>query len=553
MHDTQFLQSQLLAFTKQAGVEWPAKAVIEPPKDKAHGDLATNLALVLAGPLKAKPRELGVKISHFLVTQAPQIATAEVAGPGFVNVTFRPDFWREIVPQIFSQADDYGSLDLGEKRKVQIEYVSANPTGPLHIGHGRGAAVGDSLARIMRFAGFDVDTEFYINDAGRQMSILARSTYVRAMQALGRDMDMDEDCYRGEYIKDIATDILKAHPDLGDMDQDQAEDLCRDLAKETILASIKQDLHDFGVEHRVWFSEKEMVEGGAVERAFERLEKADLAYEQDGAFWFKTTELGDDKDRVLRKSDGELTYFASDIAYHANKYDRGFSLCVDIWGADHHGYIPRMRAAVKALGLEKDQFDVVLVQLVNVLSGGEKVKMSKRAGTFETLADVCREVGPDAARFIFLTRKSDSPLDFDLELATQKTMDNPVYYVQYAHARICSVLRKAGENNVQVPGPEAATPDTLAHLDTGEDLSLLRLLARFPDAVEAAANNLSPHLMSYYMQELANGLHRYYTINPVLAAPAPEIVTARLLLLLATRQVLKSGLALLGVSAPESM
>ncbi|MFW5733537.1 MAG: arginine--tRNA ligase [Oceanidesulfovibrio sp.] len=543
----------------QSGLEWPEKASLEPPKDKQFGDMASNLAMVLAGQAKAKPRDLAQKMADDLASH-PEVEKVEIAGPGFVNATFSPAFWQQAVAEILAAGDQYGQVDVGEGRKVQVEYVSANPTGPLHIGHGRGAALGDSLARILRFTGHEVETEYYVNDAGRQMNLLGTSVWVRLQQHLNVDVDLPDDCYKGDYIKDIAADVLLRHPELGDVavgdDADARQcalDICRQFAMDEILQGIKKDLQDFGVEHQVWFSEKSLVEAGAVEKTLSALRSEGRAFEEGGAFWFKSTLFGDDKDRVLRKSDGSLTYFASDIAYHADKYARGFDLVVDVWGADHHGYVPRMKAAVEALGRERDDLEVVLVQLVNLLRGGEQIAMSTRAGQFETLADVVQEVGADAARFIFLSRKSDSKLDFDLELVKAKTMDNPVFYVQYAHARIHSLMRKATEEGRAIPGADQARPDILAALNTPEDLALLRQLDQFPDAAAAAARNLSPHHVSVYLLELAGLLHRYYTAHPVLAAGDETTVVARMLLLAAVAQVVRTGLGLLGVNAPERM
>lgn len=545
------LLSSLKSIVATMDLQWPDKATIEPPKDRQHGDMAANIAMVLAKQAHTNPRELAARIAGALQQNDPHIARVDIAGPGFLNITFTEEFWRAIVPAIESAGERYGSVSYGTGKKAQVEYVSANPTGPLHIGHGRGAAVGDSLTRVLRFAGYDVQTEYYINDAGRQMFILGFSVLFRAKQLSGQDLPDPEDFYRGEYIKDIAAEVLKLHPGLMSMPEQQALDICRDYALNDILNGIKKDLADFNVEHQVWFSEKSLLAEGAVDKTFDRLRDAGLAFEQDGALWFRTTDFGDDKDRVLKKSDGQLTYFASDIAYHDNKYDRGFDLCVDIWGADHHGYVPRMRAAVEALGKPKESFDVILVQLVNLLRGGEQVAMSTRAGTFDTLEEVVGEVGRDAARFMFLSRKSDSHLDFDLELVKQQSMDNPVYYVQYAHARIASVVRKAQERGIAVPA--ASTPEILAALGNQDELDMLRLLDQFEDVVESAARQLAPHHISFYMQDVASALHRFYANNPVLNADDAAVVAARLVLLQNVAVVIRNGLDLLGVSAPEAM
>ena len=542
------LYTALQAIVADLDLEWPARTTIEPPKEKKFGDMAANIAMVLAKPAKRNPRELASLIAEKLI-EDPMIDNVEIAGPGFLNITFSVDFWRSTIAIIEERGESFGSIDQGKGKKVQIEYVSANPTGPLHIGHGRGAAVGDSLARLLRFAGYDVHTEYYINDAGRQMLILGQSVLFRARQIEGEDLPDPEDFYRGDYIKDIAQEVLEQHPDL--LKKDDALEICREYALNQILDGIKTDLAEFRVEHQNWFSERSLVTAGAVEKTFNRLKEAGLAFEQDGALWFRTTEFGDDKDRVLRKSDGSLTYFASDIAYHDNKYDRGFELNVDIWGADHHGYVPRMRAAVEALGKPKDSFDVILIQLVNLLRNGEQIAMSTRAGQFDTLEEVVKDVGCDAARFMFLSRKSDSHLDFDLELVKQKSMDNPVYYVQYANARICSVLRKAAERGIVVP--EKATPEILSAIKEASELDLIKLLDQFEDVVDSAARQLAPHQISFYVQELASALHSFYANNPILNAKDENVIAARLCLLQSVSKVIRNGLNLVGVEAPESM
>jgi arginyl-tRNA synthetase len=530
------------------GLAWPDKAVIEPPKDKRFGELSANVAMLAAGQARTNPRALAEDIARAVRAEAPEIAHIEVAGPGFLNASYAPAFWQRTAALVLDAGPGYGAAAVGAGKHVQVEFVSANPTGPLHIGHGRGAALGDSLARILRKAGFCVSTEYYINDAGRQMRLLGLSIYYRLRETSPSPLPEPEDYYRGAYIKDLAKEVAAKWPDILARPEAEAVDLCFEHGMAAILEGIKQDLKAFGVAHDVWYSERELVASGRVEETFRDLLARGLAFEQDGALWLRTTAFGDDKDRVLRKSGGELTYFASDIAYHADKFRRGFDLVIDIWGADHHGYVPRMQAATEILG-RKGQLSVILVQLVNLLQGGVQIAMSTRAGQFETLADVLAEVGPDAARFIFLSRKSDSHLDFDLELVKQKSMDNPVYYVQYAHARICSVLRKAAEQGLAPGEPDEAV---LARLNTPEDIELLRQLDRLPDAVESAARTLSPHLVGYFLQELASLLHKYYTVHHVLSAE-PELCRARLLLLSAVARVLRNGLELLGVGAPESM
>ena len=407
------------------------------------------------------------------------------------------------------------------------------------------------LARLLRKAGYAVDTEYYINDAGRQMRLLGLSVWLRVLELAGRPVSWPEDYYRGGYIIDIAREMLDADPHLPDLPEAEGQERCYQRAMNEILTGIKADLNEFRVEHQRWFSEKTLVESGAVDAAFNALGRSGYTYEKENAFWFATEQLGDDKDRVLKKSDGSLTYFATDIAYHHDKFERGYDWLIDIWGADHHGYVPRMRAAITAMGRPRDSFDVVLIQLVNLLRDGKPVSMSTRAGTFETLADVLREVGVDAARFMFLSRKSDSPLDFDLELAKQRSLDNPVYYVQYAHARIRAVLRRAAERGVSLP--DTVSEEMLAGLDTPEDMALLRKAAAFEDMLAAAAQALAAHHVSHYLSELAGLLHSYYAKHQVLLADDMPRTLARLALLRAVAQVLRNGLDVLGVSAPESM
>jgi arginyl-tRNA synthetase len=546
-----YIFEKLTALMAAKGLELPAKTTIEAPKSEQHGDMATNIAMVMPKEKGQNPRAVAEALKAELLAVCPEIDSIEIAGPGFINFTFKPVFWQEVALAALEGSDDFGRISVGQGRKVQVEYVSANPTGPLHIGHGRGAAVGDSLTRILRFTGHEVETEYYLNDAGRQMRLLGLAVWVRYQQACGIEIEFPEDCYRGDYIKDISAALLaEKGKALLDLPEEEALDLCYERGMTDILNGIKQDLIDFRVEHQHWFSEKSLVDGGQVEASLNRLLAEGRAYEKDGALWFKSTDHGDDKDRVLRKSDGLLTYFASDIAYHDNKIARGFDMMVDIWGADHHGYVPRMKAAIEALGKDRESLQVILVQLVSLIQGGEQIAMSTRAGKFETLADVCAEVGVDAARFIFLSRKSDSHLDFDLDVVKQQSMDNPVYYVQYAHARISSLMRKAEEQGVALPEPSAAL---MALLTTPEDKALFKALDAFEDILELAARTLSPHHVSYYLMELAGLLHRYYTVHHILSGDDQSLLQARILLFRAVAGVLRTGLDLLGVSAPERM
>ena len=545
------VRSALSGFLQEKGLEWPAKAVVEAAKDPKHGDVATNLAMLLAKPLHRAPRDIAAEQAVWIRDHTDGVENVEVAGPGFCNVTFSQVFWRRVVQQVEKEGAAFGSSTIGGGRKTLVEYVSANPTGPLHVGHGRGAAAGDSLARILRRAGYDVTTEYYINDAGRQMRILGMSVWYRLRNLVGRTMAEPEDYYRGSYITDIAKEMLEKDPSLADASDEDGKERCYEYAKNEILDGIKKDLRDFRVEHQNWFSEKTLVDGGLVDKAFQALKDAGYTYEKDGALWFATSRLGDDKDRVLRKSDGSLTYFASDIAYHHNKFERGFDWLIDVWGADHHGYVPRMRAAIEAMGKGKKNFDVVLIQLVNLLINGQPVSMSTRAGTFETLADVVREVGADAARFMFLSRKTDSPVDFDLEAVKQRTMENPVYYVQYAHARVPALLRRAAGVGVTIP--DVSDDAALAGLTLPDDMALLRKMALYRDMLEQAATTLSVHHVSHYLMELSQLLHSYYTKNQILKAGDPVTTGSRLALLRAVSRVIANGLDLMGVSAPDHM
>ncbi len=567
MDAVHMLGEALQKIVQEMGLTYPQKVVIEPPRDAKHGgDLAVNIAMLLSKEAKLPPRTLAENMAEKLLSSA-HIAKVDVAGPGFLNITFTPLFWQQSLMHMESLGANYGSNTINPSRKVQVEYVSANPTGPLHIGHGRGAAVGDSLAKILRFAGHEVHTEYYINDAGNQMRLLGVSVWLRAREICNLSVEWPETYYKGDYIIDIAKEVLLQSAsslpkdmaekllanasNLMEMDAEKAQDICYEYAMASIMQGIKKDLDDFRVEHEVWFSEKSLVERGAIDAAFETLKAAGLSYEKDGALWFATEKLGDDKDRVLRKSDGSLTYFASDIAYHHDKFQRGFDYLIDVWGADHHGYIPRMRAAITALSKEQSAFDVVLIQLVNLLKNGEPVSMSTRAGTFETLADVVAEVGVDAARFMFLSRKSDSSLDFDLELVKQRNMDNPVYYVQYAHARICALWRRAEEKGIALP--QEMHLDALEPLTHTDDLALIATAARFPHVVRLAAQNLGPQYIGHYLTEFAALLHSFYGKHHILQEDNVRLSTARLLLLRSIARVLENGLSLLGVSAPTTM
>ncbi|NDY43076.1 arginine--tRNA ligase [Dissulfurirhabdus thermomarina] len=527
----------------------PPGLQVTPPRHEAHGDYATNAALVLASAARRPPREIAADLAR-LLGGVSLFEKVEVAGPGFVNLFIAPSVWRENLREICRAGEAYGRTDAGGGRRVQVEFVSANPTGPLHVGHGRGAAVGDSLARILAAAGFRVEREYYINDVGNQMRTLGASVYYRYLELHGRPVDFPEDHYRGDYIREIAREMADR---AGDRYLDTPLEACIDdftaLAVERISTGIRKDLEDFGVAFENWFSERTLHDSGLVTGTLELLEEKGHVYERDGALWFRSSAFGDEKDRVVRRANGILTYFAADIAYHRHKLERGYDLLVDIWGADHHGYVPRVKAAVEALGHPPEKVQVLLVQLVNLLEGGRPKAMSTRAGEFVTLREVLDDVGRDAARFIFLTRRSDSHLDFDLELARRRNQDNPVYYVQYAHARLSSVFHNAGERGIPVPGPDEAD---VHRLTAPEEAALLKLLDAFPRVVADSALALEPHRVTYYLTDLAGAVHNYYARHRFLDDD-PALARARLLLAQALRQVLKKGLELLGVTAPETM
>ncbi len=519
---------------------------VEAPRQAEHGDFATNAALVLASQAKQPPRRLAEIIKEGIAAPGV-VGKIDLAGPGFINFFLEDDYWRRVLPEIRRLGDAYGNCDLGAGLKVQVEFVSANPTGPLHIGHGRGAALGDALARLLAAAGYQVEREYYINDVGNQILTLGKSLAYRLRELQGETVEFPEDGYQGDYIKDLARQYLteQGPPPSGD-DQLDYLPLGR-YAGDLILAGIKQDLEDFGVTFDRWFSEADLFDQGWVERSFTVLKELGLLYEEDGALWFAASRFGDEKDRVIRRSNGATTYFASDVAYHLNKFDRGYDLVVDLWGADHHGYVPRLQAAAQALG-KKDRLHVILVQLVSLLRQGQPLAMTTRGGTFVTLREVLDEVGKDAARFIFLTRRSDAHLDFDLEVAKQQNAENPVYYVQYAHARLASVFRQAEAQSIKPAFDEAAIP----LLSLPEELNILRLLAGYPDLVEGAARQLEPHRITYCLTELASQLHSYYRNHRFISDDA-GLTQARFWLAAGVKTVLAHGLAILGVAGPESM
>ncbi len=523
---------------------------IEVPKIESHGDFSSNLAMIMAREQKMAPRRIAETVLHHINDTEGILDKTEIAGPGFINFFISASAWLPFLRRVHDAGPSYGASNMGRGRKVQLEFVSANPTGPLHVGHGRGAAVGDAVASILTFSGFDVQREYYINDSGRQIQTLGRSVFLRYRELFGEKITFPEDCYQGAYIRDLAETIRSDRgDDLLRKKEDEAIMVCARSAADAILTGIRDDLESFGVKYDKWFSEQSLYDNGLVERVIKDFQQQGIIYKKDDALWFRTTDDGDEKDRVVVRSNGRTTYFASDIAYHQEKYSRGFDKVVDVWGADHHGYIPRMRASIEASGKKRDQFDVILVQLVNLLRAGEPVAMSTRAGEFVTLKDVIEEVGKDASRFIFLTRHYESPLDFDLELAKKKSNDNPVYYVQYVHARISSIIRKGRERGIEQTN---GNPEILALIRAPEEIRLIKAMARYPETVAFSAKLMEPHRITYYLMNLASVFHAYYNKHRVLADD-PDLAMGRLYLVGAVQKVIRNGLGLLGVSAPDKM
>jgi len=522
---------------------------VEAAKHAEHGDLAANLALVLAKQAKLPPRKVAQAIIGHLAAPEGMLQKVEMAGPGFINFFIADAYWYRVLSEIHRLGPAYGNSEMGAGVTVQVEFVSANPTGPLHIGHGRGAALGDALANLLAATGHAVEREYYINDVGNQILTLGKSLYFRLRELRGSAVEFPADGYQGDYMKDLARDYLAqgGAPVPAEPHEDDLVRLGR-YAGDVILAGIKGDLDDFGVGFDAWFSETELYRQGLVEKSFARLQEEGHLYEADGALWFKATAFGDEKDRVVRRSNGATTYFASDVAYHLHKFRRGFDQVVDIWGADHHGYVPRLLAAVQALGFP-GRLQVILVQLVSLLRQGEPVAMTTRGGTFVTLREVMDEVGKDAARFMFLTRRPDAQLEFDLEVAKQQSSENPVYYVQYAHARLASVFRQAAAQAIEV---EEFDPARFPRLTLPEELAILKMLGTYPELVEAAARNREPHRITYFLTELAAQLHSYYYKHRFISDDV-ELTQARFWLVSSVKTVLAHGLGILGVEAPETM
>ncbi|MCU7875545.1 MAG: arginine--tRNA ligase [Candidatus Thiodiazotropha sp. (ex Lucinoma borealis)] len=563
----------------QAAVSRPK---IERTRDSKHGDFATNAAMVLAKAARTNPREL----AQLLLDELPStdlLDHCDIAGPGFINFTLTSTAYHRLIPAILNLSHRYGRSDLGNGKRVQVEFVSANPTGPLHVGHGRGAAYGSVVADLLKAVGFDVHQEYYVNDAGRQMDILATSIWLRYLELCDETLTFPANGYKGDYVWDIAATLHRDHgeaykqdalsvfegiaedePGGGDKEAhidgliDRAKQLLGDnryrfvfeLGLNIILDDIRDDLSLFGVNYDEWYSERSLTESGAVNQAIDRLRSNNQLYEKEGALWFRSTDFGDEKDRVVVRDNGQTTYFASDIAYHMDKLERGFDRVIDVWGADHHGYIPRVKAALTALGDDSSKLDVLLVQFAILYRGGEKLQMSTRSGQFVTLRELRKEVGADAARFFYVMRKCEQHMDFDLDLAKSQSSDNPVYYVQYAHARICSVFQQAAEQKIPFENDPSAVD--YGRLSESHEQALLTSLAKYPETVESSALSEEPHQLTHFLRELANDFHTYYNTHKFLVEDS-ALRDARLQLILATRQVLRNGLNLLGVSAPEKM
>jgi arginyl-tRNA synthetase len=553
-------------------IAYPA-LTIERPKDVKHGDYACNAAMQLARTLKRSPREIATAIIAALPA-SPYLDKAEVAGAGFINLFLKREFKQLVVKEVLANGAAFGTNAAGSGKRAQVEFVSANPTGPLHVGHGRGAAFGASVSNVLAAAGYEVQREYYVNDAGRQMDILALSTWLRYLELAGEVVSFPPNAYRGDYVREMAQGVLDKHGRkyvkpaaeiVNDVPSVEAEpeahldaliaraksllgadyEAIHAYALDEQLADGRNDLTEFGVVFDNWFSERSLYDSGAVERVVAKLVAAGHIYEKDGAKWFRSTDFGDEKDRVVQRENGQYTYFASDIAYHLNKLER-FDIAIDVWGADHHGYIPRVKGALEALGLDKERLAVALVQFAVLYRNGEKVSMSTRSGEFVTLRELRQEVGNDAARFFYVLRKSDQHLDFDLDLAKSQTNENPVYYIQYAHARVCSLHEQWRGD------PASLAAVDLSPLDSEHELALMEKLSAYPDAVANAARDFAPHLIAFYLKEIAGDFHSYYNATRILVAE-DNVTLARLALATAVRQVLRNGLALLGVSAPERM
>lgn len=523
--------------------------VVEVPKDKSHGDLATNAALQLTRLAKRNPRQIAEAILEHLDRSAAMIESAEIAGPGFINFRLDKSYLYPVIGEVLRAGEDYGRVNIGGGRKVQVEFVSANPTGSLHLGHARGAAVGDALCNLLEFAGYDVTREYYINDAGAQVTNLAKSIEARYRQQLGLEAELPEDGYYGEDIIGFAKELVEKEGDrLLSLPEEERLRFFREYGLKRELEKIRRDLERFRVRFDNWFSETSLYETGQVEAAVEALRERGVVYEEDGAVWLESTRFGDDKNRVLIKQDGTYTYLAPDIAYHRDKYNRGYDRMINIWGADHHGYVPRLKAAMAALGHDPDKLTVLITQMVSLYQNGEKVKMSKRTGKAVTMEELMDEVGVDAIRYFFTMRSMDSHLDFDMDLAVSQSNDNPVYYVQYAHARICSIFRQAEEQGIAINHEKA----DLTRLKAEAEFDLMRKIGELPQEVAEAAESYAPHRLIRYVYELASMFHSYYKAERFITDDR-ELTAARLALAAAVRTVIANVLRLVGVSAPERM
>lgn len=546
------LKEEIKAAVLKAGLAEESQipnVVLETPKDKTHGDYSTNMAMQLARIAKKAPRQIAEEIVTSFDKGKASIEKLDIAGPGFINFYMDNQYLTKLIPSVLEAGDAYGETNIGNGERVQVEFVSANPTGDLHLGHARGAAVGDSLCNVLAKAGYDVSREYYINDAGNQINNLALSVEVRYFEALGLEKPMPEDGYRGEDIISIGKRLAEEYGDRF-VNEEESERLAffREYGLKYELEKLRVDLENFRVPFDVWYSETSLYQNGKIDKALEALREKGHVYEEDGATWFRSTTFGDDKDRVLIKKDGTYTYLLPDIAYHKDKLDRGFDKLVNVWGADHHGYIPRMKAAIEALGYEKGTLEVEIIQLVHLYKNGEKMKMSKRTGKAVTMRDLIDEVGLDAVRYFFAMRSADTHMDFDLDLAVSTSNENPVYYAQYAHARICSMLRQGEEQ-----GLTPAADLDFSPIQSEKEYDLLKTIGGFPEAVAEAAEKRIPHRVTNYIYDLASALHSFYNAEKVIDPENEEKSRARLALMKATQITLNNALQLIGVSAPEKM
>ncbi|BCB05971.1 arginine--tRNA ligase [Bacillus sp. KH172YL63] len=546
------LKAEIKAAVLKAGLATEDQipdVILEIPKEKSHGDYSTNMAMQLARVAKKAPRMIADDIVANFDQSKASIEKMEIAGPGFINFYMNNAYLTDLIPLILDQDQEYGQSNAGNGERVNVEFVSANPTGDLHLGHARGAAVGDSLCNVLEKAGYQVTREYYINDAGNQIHNLAISVEARYFQALGQDKAMPEDGYHGADIIGIGKKLVEEYGSkYAEVSDEERYKFFREYGLKVEMAKLQKDLEMFRVPFNVWYSETSLYENGKIDAALDKLKENGHVYEEDGATWFRSTELGDDKDRVLIKNDGTYTYLTPDISYHQDKFERGHDVLINIWGADHHGYIPRMKAAIEALGFDRDKLEVEVIQLVHLYKNGEKMKMSKRTGKAVTLRELVEEVGLDAVRYFFAMRSADTHMDFDLDLAVSQSNENPVYYAQYAHARICSILRQAEEQ-----GLASEDKIDLKLIGTEKEVDLLKKLGEFPQMIADSAEKRTPHRVANYINDLASAFHSFYNANKVLDDENRELTTARLALVKVVRVTLQNALALIGVDAPEKM